>query len=67
MATTRVQADDVQITGKLDMRGHSIQNLNTNLVEYPIEPDQGATKIYVDTLRDEIIAGLPALADNGVF
>ena len=67
MATTRVQADDVQITGKLDMRGYHIQNLNTNLTEYPIEPDQGATKIYVDTLRDEIIAGLPTLADNGVF
>lgn len=64
MATTRVQAADVQITGVLDMRRHAVKNLETDLTLYPLEDHQGATKIYVDTLRDQIIAGLPALADN---
>lgn len=67
MASTRITAADVQITGTLDMRFHPIEGLNTNLDEYPIEPHQGASKIYVDTLRDEIVAGLPTTADNGVF
>lgn len=67
MASTRVTATDVQITGTLDMRYNSIQNLNVNLAEYPTEPHQGATKLYVDTLRDEIIVGLPDTADNGEF
>ena len=64
MASTRVQAADVQITGVLDMRRHAVKNLETDLTLYPLEDHQGATKIYVDTLRDQIIAGLPALADN---
>ena len=67
MASTRVTAADVQITGTLDMRYNSIQNLSVDLAEYPTEPHQGATKIYVDTLRDEIVAGLPDTADNGEF
>ena len=67
MASTRVTAADVQITGTLDMRYHPIQNLNTNLQEYPTEPHQGASKLYVDTLRDEIVDGLPDTADNGEF
>jgi len=67
MASTRVTAADVQITGTLDMRFNSIQNLNIDLSEYPTEPHQGATKLYVDTLRDEIIEGLPDTADNGEF
>ena len=64
MASTRAQAADVQITGVLDMRRHAVKNLETDLTLYPLEDHQGATKIYVDTLRDQIIAGLPALADN---
>ena len=67
MASTRVEADDVQITGTLDMRGNPIKNLNLDLNEYPLLPDQGASKKYVDQLRDDIIAGLPDLADNGEF
>jgi hypothetical protein len=67
MASTRVTAADVQITGTLDMRYHPIEYLNTNLSEYPLEDHQGATKIYVDTLRDEIVAGLPDTADNGEY
>ncbi len=64
MATTRVEASDVQITGVLDMRQNAVKNLETDLTLYPTEDHQGASKIYVDTLRDQIIAGLPALADN---
>ena len=64
MATTRVEAADVQITGVLDMRQNAVKNLETDLTLYPIEDHQGASKIYVDTSRDQIIAGLPALADN---
>ena len=67
MASTRITAADVQITGTLDMRFNHIENLNTNLMEYPLEDHQGATKKYVDILRDNIIAGLPDLADNGEF
>ena len=67
MASTRIIAADVQITGTLDMRYNPIEKLNTNLSEYPLEDHQGATKKYVDKLRDDIIADLPDLADNGVF
>ena len=67
MASTRVTAADVQITGILDMRYNPIQNLSVDLAEYPTQPHQGATKIYVDTLRDEIIEGLPDTADNGEY
>ena len=64
MASTKITAADVQITGVLDMRQHAVKNLETDLTLYPLEDHQGATKIYVDTLRDQIIAGLPDLADN---
>jgi len=67
MASTRIPAHDVQITGTLDMRYHPIEGLNTDLLEYPTEPHQGASKLYVDTLRDEIIDGLPETADNGEY
>ena len=67
MASTRITAADIQITGTLDMTFHPIEGLNTNLEEYPLEPHQGATKKYVDNLRDEIVAGLPDTADNGEF
>ena len=66
MATTRVTAADVQITGTLDMRLHEITGLETDLTLYPLLGDQGASKKYVDTLRDEIVASLPD-ADNGEF
>lgn len=66
MASTRVQAADVQITGTLDMRLHEIVGLETDLELYPKLDDQGATKKYVDTLRDEIVAGLVDI-DNGDY
>jgi len=67
MATTRVSAADVQITGTLDMRNNQVMGLETDLTLYPVRGDQGTTKIYVDTVRDEIVAGLPVLVDNGDF
>ncbi len=45
---TRVTAADVQITGVLDMRSYNISGLTTDLSVYPTEPDQGASKKYVD-------------------
>ena len=67
MAATRIVAADVQITGVLDMRQNPIQNLNTNLDVYPTEIHHGASKAYVDALRDEIVAGLPETVNNGEF
>lgn len=63
----KVVANDIQISGTLDMREHRITNMVTDLTVYPLEDDQAATKIYVDTIRDEIVAGLPDLIDNGSF
>ena len=63
----KVVANDIQISGTLDMREHRITNMVTDLAVYPLEDDQAATKIYVDTIRDEIVAGLPDLIDNGSF
>jgi hypothetical protein len=67
MATTRVSAADVQITGILDMRNNEVVGLETDMTLYPVRDDQGTTKVYVDTVRDEIVAGLPVLVDNGDF
>ena len=64
---TRVTAADVQITGILDMRSFKITGLETDLLLYPTEPDQGASKKYVDAQRDEILAALPDDVDNGSF
>ena len=64
---TRVTSADVQITGILDMRSYKVQGLETNLDLYPTEPDQGATKKYVDAARDEILANLPGTVDDGIY
>ena len=65
-STTRAFAADVQITGILDMQQSEVTNLETDLNVYPLTPDQGATKIYVDSTKSDILAAL-ATADNGVF
>lgn len=67
MATTRVSAADVQITGILDMRNNEVVGLETDMALYPVRDDQGTSKVYVDTVRNEIVAGLPVLVDNGDF
>ena len=67
MAFTRVEAADVQITGILDMRQNNITDLETELSLYPTQPDDGATKKYVDSVRDNIVNNLPNNADNGTY
>ena len=67
MASTRVEAADVQITGILDMRQNNITDLETDLSLYPTQPDDGATKKYVDSVRDNIVNNLPNNADNGTY
>lgn len=67
MESSRTAAADVQITGVLDMRNHEVRGLETDLSLYPVRDDQGTSKVYVDSVRDQIIASLPLGADNGVF
>ena len=67
MESTRAHAANVQITGLLDMRNNQVVGLDTNLERYPWTDDQATTKIYVDTVRNEIVDNLPKKADNGVF
>ena len=63
----KVVANDIQISGTLDMRNHRITNLETDLNVYPLDDDQATTKKYVDTLRDDVVSGLATLVDNGTF
>lgn len=67
MASTRVQAAPIQITGLLDMRMHRITGLETDLATYPVEDNQGASKKYVDAQRDAVISSLQGDVDNGSF
>jgi len=67
MASTKVSADAIQITGVLDMRKHQIVGLETDLSLYPLNIDQGASKIYVDAQRDIVQAALDRNVDNGTF
>ena len=67
MASTRVTAADVQITGVLDMQSNSITGMETNLSVYPTQDDQAATKKYVDTAKAEIVASLPSQVNNGEY
>jgi hypothetical protein len=67
MENTRVSAADVQITGILDMRSNEVTGLDTDLTRYPLREDQGTTKLYVDTVRNDIVDNLPVLVDNGDF
>lgn len=62
-----ISGASVQITGTLDMRGNQIKGLNPDVNAYPLAPDEGATKAYVDRQRALIEAQLPALANNGTY
>ena len=66
-STERTVAADVQVTGTLDMRNYEIIGLNTDLSQYPLEPDEGASKLYVDFVRDGIVANLPDTVNNGLY
>ena len=66
-STDRTVSADVQVTGTLDMRSYQIIGLNTDLSQYPTEPDEGASKLYVDFVRDGIVANLPDEVNNGLY
>jgi len=66
-STTKALAADFQITGILDMQQNEVTNLETDLSLYPTEASQGASKIYVDKVKADLVSGLSALADNGVY
>ena len=66
-STTKAYAADFQITGVLDMQQNEVSNLETDLAVYPTESDQGASKIYVDSVKKDLLNELLTLADNGEF
>jgi len=66
-STTKAYAADFQITGVLDMQQNEVSNLETDLAVYPTESDQGASKIYVDSVKEDLLNELLTLADNGEF
>lgn len=66
-STTKAYAADFQITGVLDMQQNEVSNLETDLAIYPTESDQGASKIYVDSVKEDLLNELLTLADNGEF
>ncbi len=66
-STTKAFAADFQITGVLDMQQNEVTNLETDLAVYPTEVDQGATKIYVDSVKEDLLNELLTLADNGSY
>jgi len=49
------------------MRGNRITGLETDVNVYPLVPDEGATKAYVDAQKAAIEAALPTLVNNGTF
>lgn len=65
--TTEIVSADVQVTGVLDMRTNRITGLDLDLDSYPALPEDGASKKYVDFKKNEIIAALPTLVNNGTF
>ena len=66
-STTRTTAADVQISGVLDMNSYQIKSLDTDLAKYPLEDSDGASKLYVDSVRDDAVNSLLALVDGGEF
>ena len=66
-STTKVTAADVQITGVLDMNSNNVTGLETDLTVYPALDSDGASKVYVDSVRDDIVNNLLSLVDDGEF
>ena len=66
-STTRTTAADVQISGVLDMNGYQITSLDTDLTKYPLADSDGASKLYVDSVRDDVVGNLLSLVDGGEF
>lgn len=66
-STSRTTAADVQISGILDMNGYKITGLETDITKYPLDDSNGASKIYVDSVRDDAVGNLLSLVDGGEF
>ncbi len=66
-STSRTTAADVQISGILDMNGYKITGLETDITKYPLDDSNGASKIYVDSVRDDVVGNLLSLVDGGEF
>jgi len=64
---SRTTAADVQISGVLDMNAYNISNLETDLTVFPLQDSDGASKLYVDTVRDDAVNNLLSLVDGGEF
>ena len=64
---SRTTAADVQISGVLDMNAYNISNLETDLDVFPLQDSDGASKLYVDTVRDDAVNNLLSLVDGGEF
>jgi hypothetical protein len=67
MASTKTVSADVIVTGTLDMRGYTVTGLDPNPLIYPSQPREGASKAYVDYIRDGIVAQLPTEVNNGEY
>lgn len=67
MASTKTVSADVQVTGTLDMRQFTITGLETDVAVYPSVASDGASKAYVDYVRDGIVASLPTEVNNGEY
>ena len=65
--STSVKSAPIQVTGTVDMRNNSIKGLETDLTLYPTVDSDGASKKYVDSVRDDILTQLPLYVDNGSF
>ena len=66
-SSSRTTAADVQISGILDMNGYKITGLETDITKYPLDDSNGASKIYVDSVRDDVVGNLLSLVDGGEF
>ena len=66
-STSRTTAADVQISGILDMNGYKITGLETDITKYTLDDSNGASKIYVDSVRDDVVGNLLSLVDGGEF
>ena len=64
---SRTTAADVQISGVLDMNAYNISNLETDLAVFPLQDSDGASKVYVDSVRDDAVNNLLSLVDGGEF
>ena len=46
---------------------YQIKKLDPDLATYPLEDSDGASKLYVDSVRDDAVNSLLELVDGGEF